>query len=209
MSPRRWQARVASYPMGSYSFFSLWELHAPIDEVWSIISKSDEYPIWWRYVESTTRVSEGDDDGVGQTVRSKWSTALPYGFEFEMEATRVVEPTLLEVASRGELEGTGTWELSTIPEGTAVRYYWRVRTTRWWMDLLGPIARPAFAWNHALIMRSGGEGLANRLSASLVRNESYTGEGSSPVHASLTIAAIVVAGFWLPAAVLRRILRAS
>ncbi len=100
-------------------------------------AKAEDYPKWWPYVERATKISEGDDTGVGQVVRSRWSTALPYGFEFETEAIRVVKPSLLELASVGQLEGSGTWELSTTPEGTAVRYFWRVRTTKAGMDLVG------------------------------------------------------------------------
>jgi hypothetical protein len=37
-----------------------------------------------------------------------------------------------------------------------------------WERLLGPVARPAFAWNHGWIMRRGGEGLARDLGCSLV-----------------------------------------
>ena len=43
---------------------------------------------------------------------------------------------------------------------TAVVYEWNVRTTKPWMNLLAPIARPVFAWNHDWVMRNGGEGLA-------------------------------------------------
>jgi uncharacterized protein YndB with AHSA1/START domain len=198
---------MASCRMGSFSFFSLWVVRSPIDEVWNVVSKGEDYPIWWPYVERATKISEGDDTGVGQVVRSKWSTALPYGFEFETEAIRVEEPSLLELESQGQLEGSGTWELSTTPEGTAVRYFWRVRTTQAWMDLLGPIARPGFAWNHAVIMRAGGEGLAKCLATTLVRNESFTGESAGPAGAFITIMALVIAIVWLPLSLIRKATR--
>jgi uncharacterized protein YndB with AHSA1/START domain len=190
--------------MGSYAFLSLWVIDAPIDEVWEVISNADEYPSWWRYVDYTREIEHGDDDGVGQKVRSKWSSALPYGFEFETEVARIEKPTTIELVSHGELEGSGTWELSTTHAGTAVRYYWRVRTTRLLMDLLGPVARPAFAWNHAVIMRAGGEGLAQRLSSQLIRNESFASESANLVFPLLTICGIVIGATSLPLAVLRR-----
>jgi multisubunit Na+/H+ antiporter MnhC subunit len=61
------------------------------------------------------------------------------------------------------------------------------------MDLAAPVARPAFAWNHGVIMRSGGEGLARSLNAPLIRNESFTGEGASPLPAVMTITAMTIA----------------
>ena len=55
----------------------------------------------------------------------------------------------------GELEGTGRWRLHTENDETVVRYMWEVRTTRRRMNLLAPIARSAFEWNHDQGMRGG------------------------------------------------------
>ena len=39
------------------------------------------------------------------------------------------------------------------------------------MNLLAPLARPIFEWNHDVVMRRGAEGLARLLGARLVRVE--------------------------------------
>jgi len=49
-----------------------------------------------------------------------------------------------------------------------VIYDWRVRTTKRWMNLASPIARPIFKWNHDRVMRWGGEGLARHLGCRLL-----------------------------------------
>ena len=36
------------------------------------------------------------------------------------------------------------------------------------MNVLAPVARPIFAWNHNAVMRNGGVGLANLLDAPLI-----------------------------------------
>jgi hypothetical protein len=36
------------------------------------------------------------------------------------------------------------------------------------MNLLSPVARPVFRWNHDYVMRTGGEGLARLLGARLL-----------------------------------------
>jgi hypothetical protein len=51
---------------------------------------------------------------------------------------------------------------------TAVTYEWKVRTTKRWMNLLAPLARPIFDYNHNVVMRWGGEGLARRLDCNLL-----------------------------------------
>jgi hypothetical protein len=50
---------------------------------------------------------------------------------------------------------------------TTARYDWRVETTKAWMNLLAPIARPFFSWNHDVVMGWGGEGLAQELGVRL------------------------------------------
>jgi hypothetical protein len=75
---------------------------------------------------------------------------------------------LLEGVASGDVEGIGRWTFSPSDEITAVRYDWRVRTGRGWMNLLAPVARPLFEWNHDYVMQNGGEALARRLGATRV-----------------------------------------
>ena len=68
----------------------------------------------------------------------------------------------------GELTGTGHWRLYEHAGVTAVTYEWKVRTTKAWMNALAPIAKPIFEYNHNVVMRWGGEGLARRLDCNLL-----------------------------------------
>ena len=68
----------------------------------------------------------------------------------------------------GELQGTGRWRLFEQDGVTAVLYEWNVSTTKPWMNLLAPVARPVFAWNHDVVMGWGGQGLAGRLGVRLL-----------------------------------------
>ena len=62
---------------------------------------------------------------------------------------------MIEAEADGELAGTGRWRF----EGreTAVTDQWNVRTTRRWTNLVAPVARPIFRWNHNAVMHQGGE----------------------------------------------------
>ena len=104
----------------------------------------------------------------GQLARYTWKSRLPYELEFEMRTTRVERPHSLEGQASGELDGSGRWRLFERGGTTAVLYEWDVRTTRQWMNLLAPVARPIFGWNHDYVMRNGAEGLARLLDARLV-----------------------------------------
>ena len=56
--------------------------------------------------------------------------------------------------------GRGHWRLFEQDGVTAVVYDWQVATTKRWMNLLAPVARPVFEYNHDVVMGWGGEGLA-------------------------------------------------
>src|SRR5689334_20010757 len=156
--------------MGEYRFVTTWCVDAPAERVYDAIDDAASWPQWWRGVRSTELLEEGDGDGVGRLWRYVWRSRLPYDLAFETRVVAAQRPWLLEGRADGELQGTGRWRLFAGGRGTAVVYEWDVRTTRAWMNWLGPLARPAFAWNHDVVMRAGGEGLARRLGARLLVN---------------------------------------
>jgi hypothetical protein len=80
-----------------------------------------------------------------------------------MRLTRVEPMSLIEGEAIGELTGTGRWHLTESEGLTTARYDWNVSTTKAWMNLLAPVARPLFKWNHDVVMNWGAEGLANKL----------------------------------------------
>jgi uncharacterized protein YndB with AHSA1/START domain len=154
--------------MADYEFVTIWRVDAPPDRVYETIRESDKWPEWWPGVEKVEDVQPGDGAGVGNLRRYTWKSKLPYRLVFEMRTTRVEPPRLLEGVAVGELDGTGRWTLTPLDGGTEVRYDWRVKTTKAWMNLLTPIARPFFRWNHDVVMSWGAEGLAKRLGARLI-----------------------------------------
>ncbi len=97
-----------------------------------------------------------------------WRSRIPYELEFEFTVRDLDEPHSMSGEASGELEGTGHWRLFEQDGVTAVTYEWNVSTTKPWMNLLGPVAKPVFEYNHDLVMRWGGEGLARRLGCRLL-----------------------------------------
>ena len=154
--------------MAQYRLASIWQIAAPIEPVWQAIYRTAEWPQWWPGVVSVVELEAGNANGVGSVRRYTWRSRLPYQLTFDLEATRVERPHLLEGRTLGDLKGQGAWHLQTIDGATRVRYEWSVSTTRWWMNLLAPLARPVFTWNHHAVMRGGGRGLAARLKARLI-----------------------------------------
>ena len=160
--------------MAEYHFVSTWQIQAPIERVWDEIYHSERWPSWWEYVVAVDELEPGAADGVGKRQRFLFRTRMPYMLGFEACLTSVKPPSKLETEATGELEGTGRWTLTSADGGTLVRYDWDVRTTKRWMNLLAPVARPAFNWNHHELMRVGGQSLARRLGADLASSQAQT-----------------------------------
>jgi uncharacterized protein YndB with AHSA1/START domain len=154
--------------MAHYRFLTTWLLDSPCEPVFDAIYDQASWPGWWRGVEEASEVRPGDESGVGTVARMVWKSLLPYRVEFEVTTTHVERPHLLQADAVGELTGVGRWRLFEEEGATAVLYEWNVATTRAWMNLVAPVARPVFKWNHDWVMARGGEGIANLLGCRLL-----------------------------------------
>jgi uncharacterized protein YndB with AHSA1/START domain len=154
--------------VADYSFLTTWLLEAPREQVYDAIYDQERWPSWWRGVEEATELRAGDEDGIGAVSKMVWKSLLPYRVDFEITTTRIERPRLLEADAVGELSGVGRWRLFEEGGVTAVLYEWNVATSKAWMNLVAPIARPVFEWNHDWVMARGGEGIAALLGCKLL-----------------------------------------
>ena len=153
--------------MATYSFLTTWILDAPRESVWDAIYEVESWPSWWAGVKRVDKLEHGNGDGIGALYRHEWRSVIPYPVRFETRITEIERLHLIEAEADGELAGTGRWRFFD-GSATVVTYEWNVRTTRPWMNLVAPFARPVFAWNHQAVMRNGGIGLGRMLGASLL-----------------------------------------
>lgn len=165
--------------MTEYQFVTRWHIAAPIEQVWEAIDHSQEWPLWWDAVASVVELDLRDTNGVNVR-RFVWKTPLSYTLTFDTHIAHMQAPVRLEAVASGDVEGRGLWELSITDRGTEVLYTWTVRTTKRWMNALAVIARPLMEWNHNVIMRQGGRGLAQRLQAELLDMDSVEQSRSAP-----------------------------
>jgi len=153
-----------SMPVSDYEFVTVWNFDAPVERVWDEIKHSEKWNEWWKGVLRVIELKAGDEDGLGSIRRSTWKSALPYTLEFDSEIIRIEHLKAIEARAFGELDGSGLWQFFGQGNGkTRVQYDWRVKTTKKWMNVLAPIAKPFFRWNHNVIMGWGEEGLRKRL----------------------------------------------
>lgn len=157
--------------MAEYRLQTIWRFDAPLEAVFAAIQDSLHWPEWWPGAQAVEQTDAGDANGINCVRRYAWQGELPYRIEFEVRTTRIEKDVAIEGSARGDLEGFGRWHFSRQGTVSVVRYEWRVRTTRWWMNVSAPLARSVFIRNHMLVMEQGARGLARRLGASLLGQE--------------------------------------
>jgi hypothetical protein len=133
-----------------------------------VLEEPLDWPHWWRGVECVDQLTPGAPNRVGCCYRIAWRSRIPYPVEFDFTVERVERPGIMAGRAEGDLSGRGVWRLLEDGGVTAVLYEWNVATSKRWMNLVAPAARPVFAWNHDVVMRWGGEGLARELGVPLL-----------------------------------------
>ncbi|NCI50381.1 polyketide cyclase [Sediminibacterium roseum] len=151
-----------------YAFVTRWQIRAPLPQVWDAIYHSLEWPGWWKGVVAVRSIEEGDEDGIGGVREYTWRSVLPYQLRFSMRLTQNEKYKHLKGEAYGELEGEGEWFFEEKNGITYVQYNWTVFTNKKWMNWLSFILRPAFSYNHDVVMRWGAKGLAKKLDAELI-----------------------------------------
>lgn len=158
--------------MAAYHLLTIWRIEAPLEDVYTAVQNSLRWPAWWPGVKKVEQLQSGQASGIDSVWRYCWQGNLPYQLVFDVRATRIEPLLAIEGSASGDLEGTGRWYFSSEGAVSVVRYEWQVRSTRWWMNLIAPLARPLFIRNHAQLMAQGAAGLARWLDAPLLGQES-------------------------------------
>jgi hypothetical protein len=153
-------------PMTDYHFVSTWRLQAPIEQVWDEIFHTERWPSCWKYVHRVDQLDPGTPTDSADA--STWSSppGCPTGSASTSRCATSSHPPPWRPSPPGA-GGRRALDLTPVDGGTLVRYDWDVRTTKWWINLAAPVARPALVWNHDALMREAAEGLARRLDAEL------------------------------------------
>jgi hypothetical protein len=146
------------------------------EAVWAALMASEEWPSWWRWLKSIDVVREAASaDGVGAIYRNHIDSPTGYAFAFESAVAEVDHLRRIDLTLTGEIVGRIRYLLSDGPSGeTRISYAQPVETPKWWMNLLAPIARPGFTWNHDRLMTDFGKGLATASGGELVTVRNWT-----------------------------------
>ena len=164
-----------SYP---YRIVSHWRAAGRIEDIYAILVDAESLPLWWPEAYRSVRtLAEGDADGVGRVTAITTRGALPYNVNWQVTLTEVRAPTLIRLDASGDVEGRGEWQLQQEGGDVTLRYDWRVRVGKRWMQRFEWLLKPAFVANHNWVMRRGERGLRGELA----RRAAATAYGSSSV----------------------------
>ncbi|MFJ2772525.1 SRPBCC family protein [Streptomyces sp. NPDC087300] len=142
-----------------YRFRSVWDLPGAPADVYAVLERVEDYPLWWRQVREVTPVDE--HSGV-----ARFRSLLPYDLVVTaQERRRDPAAGVLEIVMSGHLDGWARWSIAAGPTGTRAVYEQEVDVRRPLMRRLAVPGRPVFLLNHALMMRAGEKGLRAYLEA--------------------------------------------
>lgn len=165
-----------------YHFLSNFTLTSSREAAWGALMAAEAWPSWWRWLKRIDLVREAtSENGVGAVYRNHISSPTGYSFTFEGEIAATEPLRRLDMILAGEIDGRIRYLLSDSPSGgTIVAYAQLVETPKWWMNLLAPIARPGFTWNHGKLMTDFGRGLARASGGELESVRNWTLKPGAP-----------------------------
>lgn len=161
--------------MADYRFVTTWEFDAPIERVWNEVGDPTNWVNFWVGLERVNVVERGANDGSGEIYELVFKSFLPYTLALRAQTVAIEAPHHLEMRTTGELEGTAVFDLVESAARTISTLTWTTRTTLAWMNAIAPLMRGLFEWNHDVLMRKAGDGLARRIGATVTHRE-----GSAP-----------------------------
>jgi Polyketide cyclase / dehydrase and lipid transport len=152
-----------------YKFRSTWQVSAAPDDVYAVLERLPDYPLWWPQVRSVTPL--GND-----TYELVCRSSLPYELRFTTkQSVRDPIDRVLEASMSGDLDGFSRWTIANDARGTRATFDEQVVATKALLRRLELIARPAFKANHARMMRDGERGLRTYLAGYHARLDRRSG----------------------------------
>ncbi len=146
--------------MAHYTLTTTWKIDKPIEKIWDELIKFEDWPKWWKSIKHV-RLEKLKNNTL--VLHFTWKGILPYSLTFPIIITYLDPMKWIEGEAKGDLEGRGICAISSTKTQTTITFTWNVSTKKRWMNIVAPIAKPIFSWNHNNIMQQGAKGLARYL----------------------------------------------
>ena len=144
-----------------YRFVTRWQVEAPREEVFAVLTDSEGLTRWWPSVYRKVQpiAPPTGPGGVGKRVLLDTQGWLPYRLRWELLIVEHRPPSRLALEASGDFVGSGVWTLQQDGDATEVKYEWAIRAHKPLLRHLSFLLRPVFALNHRWAMARGLESL--------------------------------------------------
>jgi hypothetical protein len=133
-----------------YSFKHLWEINAPLETLWDVVSKPDN----WSSIFYGLSIQKDSNEMTTLSEDARYSFqikgSLPYTLGFKVDILKFNEKELLLVRIGGDLKGIGRFETSRHGQRTIINFKMNVVPVKCWMRLVTPIAKRFFVKNQVI-----------------------------------------------------------
>lgn len=144
----------------AYHFVDRWRVPFPPEKVWEVLSRSEDYPRWWRGVYLSAMPLDRDGKRVAVVARGR----LPYKLHFTIESLKTEKPGLIEFRATGDfVTDVSRWVIRSDGAGAAVTLEWNPVVEKPLVKILSPLLKPVFRWNHEWTMKRGERQIAEYL----------------------------------------------
>lgn len=141
--------------MATYSFVTTFTLSCDIKTIWKVLLEYPRWPSWWKGI----REMHMDESITPPSLDVRLGFSF-YNLKIKMTPLKIDPGKELTLLAEGDLKGTGRFTFEQTENHTTVTFYWDVMTTKLWMNMLAPIAKPFFTFSHNLVMKWFVNGLA-------------------------------------------------
>ncbi len=147
--------------LNKYRFVTRWQVEAPPEEVFAVLTDSESLTRWWPSVYRRVQAigPPPGPDGVGKRLLLDTQGWLPYRLRWELRTVEHQPPSRLALEASGDFVGSGVWTLAQEGSATEVKYVWAIRAQKPLLRYLSFLLRPVFALNHRWAMARGLESL--------------------------------------------------
>lgn len=135
----------------SFGFDRTWWFPVPLDQLWAVLNRTDQYPRWWSWLR------EFDTEGfeTGSTAHFVVQSSLPYALRctIRIDEMRVREAIVTTVS--GDLRGPARLEVHDAADGCTARLVWSLEPGSPLVRNLARVGRPAMMWAHDRVVATG------------------------------------------------------
>jgi hypothetical protein len=152
---------VRAMALNEYRFVTRWRVKAPREEVFAVLTDSENLTRWWPSVYRRVQPigPPPGPDGVGKRLLLDTQGWLPYRLRWELRVVEHNRPSRLALEASGDFVGSGVWTLAKDGNATEVKYVWAIRAQKPLLRHLSFLLKPVFALNHRWAMARGLESL--------------------------------------------------